>query len=216
MSEPVTANESLEELAGKKIAAHFLAQGLDAQAEYEHRVIDHLGALIAATILQSNSGFRKVVVPRIRHIEKEYPQYTTVNALLTLMRDGETPAFLKMKEGIKSYRFETFVRFLAQRGINTMEQLREALQDESFCDEMERLEGFGKKSVDFMKIYSGLESIAIDRHLREFAISAGINKKNYDFLQKAYLKAAHILKMSPRDLDRQIWEYQSGSSTKLD
>lgn len=206
----MTKDDDLIRLAGRRLAEHFHDKGLSTRKTYAHKPIEHLGALLAATILQGSSSFERVVKKRIARIEEKYPSCLTVSQIRReIIEQKKTHEFLELRHGVKTYRFERFVELIAQHGIESRADLKEALKKEEFCKELLRLDGIGNKSIDFLKINIGLFSIAVDKSLKQFALSAGVNKRNYNFLRDAYLEATRILGMNPQDLACRVGEYEA-------
>lgn len=58
-----------------------------------------------------------------------------------------------------------------------------------------------------MKILSGTESLAIDRHLFKFLELVGIPKYSYEETKLIYEKTAKSLNITAYELDKLIWSY---------
>jgi hypothetical protein len=60
-----------------------------------------------------------------------------------------------------------------------------------------------------MSCLVGLDRIAVDRHIKAFAIEAGVLVADYDSLGAAMSYAADLLGMSRRDFDAWVWQTTS-------
>ncbi|TOO24339.1 hypothetical protein CGH40_22920, partial [Vibrio parahaemolyticus] len=77
--------------------------------------------------------------------------------------------------------------------------------DADFCNELQTLNGIGPKTVDYMKCLVGIDSVAVDRHIKSFAKAAGIERFDYDFLRDVFCSAADLLSISRRSFDSWVW-----------
>jgi hypothetical protein len=66
--------------------------------------------------------------------------------------------------------------------------------------------------VDYLACLVGIESIAVDRHVRAYARRAGVESQDYDFLREVFCGAADLLSLSRRAFDGWIWRKESGAS----
>lgn len=51
----------------------------------------------------------------------------------------------------------------------------------------------------------GIDSIAVDRHVRAFARSVGVENDDYHFLRKSFCCAADLLSLPRREFDAWLW-----------
>jgi endonuclease III len=72
-----------------------------------------------------------------------------------------------------------------------------------------QIEGVGPKTIDYLKMLSGNQAIAVDRHLFKFLELADITIETYQEANAIYCKAAEMLKISQYELDRKVWLFMS-------
>ena len=77
--------------------------------------------------------------------------------------------------------------------------------------------GVGLKTVDYLKIMAGLQSIAIDRRLMTFLgnASIAINPNDYSTAREILRRAAGLLSVPEADFDHSIWRYMGGEDIAL-
>ena len=112
-----------------------------------------------------------VVRPRVLVILQAHPSRSTISSLVALIKASEVGAFLNWRHFEKISRFEALVLFLEERGVEDVQDLRLALASAEFCDAIQTVSGVGPKTVDYMACLVGIDSIAVDRHVRAFARS---------------------------------------------
>lgn len=174
---------------------------------------DHLGAILADSVLQAGLNYRTVVRPRITRILISYPDAATTAGLLSLLDAGQTREFLGWDHAVKVHRFERLVRFIDRESILTSAELRTRLHDDSFGEGLQELNGVGPKTVDYMACLVGIETIAVDRHIRNFAQRVGVESTEYDYLKRVFCIAADLLAVSRREFDAWIWRREASKAT---
>ena len=172
-------------------------------------VYHHMGAVLADSVLQAGLNYAKVVKPRIASILKTFPNAATVNVLIEVIEAEGSSKFLQWEHGEKISRFDGLVAFVAEAGIESTCDMGEALRDDHFRADIRRVRGVGPKTVDYMACLVGLDSIAVDRHIRGFAEFAGLENNSYEYLRDVFSFAADFLCISRREFDASIWHYQS-------
>ncbi|WP_422650335.1 hypothetical protein [Cupriavidus sp. H18C1] len=125
--------------------------------------------------------------------------------MLDLIEARETGAFLNWRHHEKVARFEALVVFLRARGVEDLQDLRTQLMLEAFRRAMQTLHGIGPKTVDYMGCLVGIDSIAVDRHVRTFARRVGVENDDYHFLRRAFCCAADLLALPRREFDAWLW-----------
>jgi len=173
-----------------------------------------MGAVLADSVLQAGLNYAKVVKPRIASILETFPHASTVNTLIEVIETEGSPKFLRWEHGEKISRFDSLVTFVAEAEIESTSELGEALRDDSFRSDIQRLRGVGPKTVDYMACLVGVDCIAVDRHVRGFAVFAGLEDSSYDYLRDVFSFAADLLSVSRRDFDASIWHYQSAKTAR--
>ena len=196
-------------LAARRIADYAMDEGAAVNRHSARAVCEHMGAVVADSVLQAGLNYSTIVRPRVLNIMNSYPELTTVSSLRALVGRQETHEFLNWRHNEKVTRFENLVEFLWRRGVEYAADLREQLALGEFCEAVQRINGIGPKTVDYMACLVGVESIAIDRHVRAFARSAGVENDDYSFLKNSFCCAADLLELPRREFDAWLWQRAS-------
>ena len=87
--------------------------------------------------------------------------------------------------------------------------LTEWLDIERNIGQLRKVDGIGPKTIDYLKILSGNQAVAIDRHLFAFLELAGICHCSYQEASLIYSKVSELLNISQYELDRKVWLYMA-------
>lgn len=191
--------------SARQLANYAMEQGISSGQQAHRPIYNHMGALLADSILQAGLNYASVVKPRIEYILTEHLEKNTTLALIELIESQQTSQFLNWSHKTKITRFEATVHFLHSHSINSSTELRDNLEKSSFGDKLRQIDGIGPKTIDYMKCLVGIDSIAVDRHIRTFAQNAGVKYSDYDFLHKSFCSAADLLSISRRGFDSWVW-----------
>ena len=167
----------------------------------------HMGATITDAILQAGLNYHHVVYPRVLKILVEYSDYKTTCDFIILMQVLPLTEIVNFKNSKKLQRIRDLSWFLYNNGIENEDQLAKWLDAEKNVSLLRKVNGIGPKTVDYLKILSGNQAIAIDRHLFTFLEMAGIYHCSYDEASLIYARAAELLNISQYELDKKIWLY---------
>lgn len=200
-------------LAARSIADHARDEGALVGKHAPRATCSHLGAVLADSVLQAGLNYATVVRPRVLKILRTHSDLDTVSALRALIERQETGEFLSWRHHEKVARFESLVDFLYSWGVEDAHDLRERLGAEMFREAMQALHGIGPKTIDYMACLVGIESIAVDRHVRTFARRVGVENDDYYFLRKSFCCAADLLALSRREFDAWLWRRAAVSSS---
>jgi hypothetical protein len=192
-------------LAARRIADHAKDLGALVEEKNPRVTCEHLGAVLADSVLQAGVNYITVVRPRIAAILRAHPNRLTISSLVVLIQEGKTGAFLSWRHHEKVTRFESLVLFLKGWGIEDVNDLRDSLVSDRFCDAVKTVNGIGPKTVDYMACLVGIDSIAVDRHVRMFAKMVGVKNDDYQFLRKSFCCAADLLSVPRREFDAWLW-----------
>lgn len=199
-------------LAARQVANFAREQGAH-RSEYQRRATyTHIGAVLADSVLQSGLNYNSVVRPRVQRIISSFPDADSVNRLMILVHTQQISDLLNWQHPVKQKRFEDIVIFCDMHHVDGVDDLRSCLVTEEFCEEIQTVNGVGPKTVDYMACLVGIDSVAVDRHIRNFAAKVGIIQTDYVFLKKAFCFAADFLSISRRDFDAWIWSRESQSN----
>lgn len=213
MSQTKAKGSAIEILiAARRIADHAKDEGALREEKIPRATCEHLGAVLADSVLQAGLNYTHVVRPRVLAILQSYPKLNTVSALFGLIQQQKTSEFLNWRHHEKVTRFEALVTFLQEWGIEEVQDLRAHLVAEDFCDAIQTINGVGPKTVDYMACLVGIDSIAIDRHVRSFAKTVGVQNDDYFFLRKSFCCAADLLTLPRREFDAWLWRRAAFSS----
>ena len=166
----------------------------------------HLGAAMADAILQAGLNYRTVVYPRVVTIVEDYPEAATLTGVRCIVDVGDLGEFLRWKHHEKIQRFRDLVHYFDQMQVETTDILRVRLGDAEFQSGLLTVPGIGKKTVDYLACLVGLNTIAVDRHIKAFCQECGVNVGDYDTLRSIFLYASGLLDLPSRDFDGWVWE----------
>ncbi|RZU47918.1 hypothetical protein EV700_0886 [Fluviicoccus keumensis] len=192
-------------LVARRIANHAKDKGVLFDEKPLRATCEHLGAVLADSVLQAGLNYNTVVRPRVQAILRLHPNRHTISSLASLIHDGETGAFLNWRHNEKVSRFEALVAFLQRSGVEDFLDLRAGLASDEFCASIKTVNGIGPKTVDYMACLIGLDSIAVDRHVRTFAKAVGVERDDYNFLRASFCCAADLLELPRREFDAWLW-----------
>lgn len=200
--------------AARCIADHAVRSGVLESRISCRPVYNHMGAVLADSVLQAGLNYAKVVRPRVAAILRLFPHAETLTALIDVIDREGSVKFLQWEHSEKVSRFDALVSFVAEEKIDCTAELSRALQDSVFRAQIRNVRGIGPKTVDYMACLVGADCIAVDRHIRGFAECAGLEDTSYDYLRDVFSYAADLLSISRREFDAGIWLYQSEKSAQ--
>lgn len=169
----------------------------------------HMGATITDSILQAGMNYRHVVYPRILKLLTEFPDYKTTCDFIILMQVIPLTELVDWKNEKKLQRIHDLSWLLFNNGVENEDQLATWIDIEENVSLLKKISGVGPKTVDYLKMLSGNQAIAIDRHLFAFLELAGIFNQTYHEASLIYNKASELLGISKYELDRKVWLYMS-------
>jgi endonuclease III len=169
----------------------------------------HMGATISDAILQAGTNYDRVVRPRIKTIRDVYPEATTTSAFRRLLMEKGSKTVLSWKDDEKPNRVVALTEFFLSEGIETEEGLRKWMTCESHRCRLLKIRGIGPKTVDYIKILVGLQTVAVDRHVVTLLREAGIPASGYEEAQEILNLSADLLEMKRAFFDHSIWQYMS-------
>lgn len=192
-------------LIARRIANYAKDEGVLLGDKKVRLTCEHLGAVIADSVLQAGLNYTTVVRPRVLDILRAHPECLTISSLLSVIKNGGSGAFLNWRHHEKISRFEALVIFLHGWGIEDAEDLRAGLGTDEFCCAIQTVNGIGPKTVDYMACLVGLDTIAVDRHVRAFAKAVRVDNDDYQFLRETFCYAADLLSLPRREFDAWLW-----------
>lgn len=201
-------------VAARRIADFAKELGADLEHFEIRPTYDHMGALLADSVLQAGLNYNSVVRPRILAILAHYPELSRTSDLLELIERGKTSLLLNWTHHEKVDRFEALVVFFRDASVEDVDDLKSSLLDEGFAAALRGVRGVGPKTVDYMGCLVGVDSVAVDRHVRTFARRVGVLEDDYDFLKTVFCYAADLLSVSRRQFDAWVWHRESSLSER--
>lgn len=199
-------------VAARRVANYAKELGADIERQEIRPAYDHMGALLADSVLQAGLNYNSVVRPRITTILTSFPDQNRTSLLVDLVHRGDTTTFLNWTHSEKVNRFEALVTFLSNASVEYVDDLKECLVDRAFLVSLRAVRGIGPKTVDYMGCLVGIDSVAVDRHVRTFAKRVGVMEDDYDFLKIVFCYAADLLSVSRREFDAWVWRRESSLS----
>lgn len=169
----------------------------------------HMGATITDAILQSGLNYRHVVYPRVAKLLSKFSEYRTTCDFIILFKTIPLRDLLNWKNEQKLDRITRLSWFLSENEVENEKQLYLWLNNNEHLNMISEINGIGPKTIDYLKMLSGQQSIPIDRHLFKFLELAGVVVKTYEEANSIYCKAAEKLKINQYELDKKIWSYMS-------
>ncbi len=171
----------------------------------------HMGATITDSVLQAGLSYRNVVYPRILKLLTEYSDYTTTCDFIILMQAVPLMKLIDWKNEKKLQIINNLCWLFFNNDIMNEDHLALWLNNEGNIEQLSLINGVGPKTIDYLKMLSGNQAIAIDRHLFRFLELAGICNRSYQEASLLYHKASELLGMSKYELDKNVWLYMSKS-----
>jgi len=169
----------------------------------------HMGATITDAILQSGLNYQYVVYPRVKKLLTKFNDYKTTCDFIILFKTIPLGELLDWKNEQKLDRISRLSWFLFENKLENEDQLSFWLTNNENIKMISKINGIGPKTIDYLKMLSGQQSIPIDRHLFKFLEMAGVIVKSYEEASFVYSEAAEKLNIKPYELDKKIWSYMS-------
>ena len=170
---------------------------------------NHMGATISDAILQAGTKYETVVRPRIEGILEIYAEAATTSAFWQLLKEKGPKTVLRWNDDEKPNRVVEFTKYLLEEGIETEKELGEWISSESNKTRLLQLRGIGPKTIDYIKILAGLQTVAVDQHLYALLREAGIEAASYEEARDILNHTADIMGTERVLLDHSIWQYMS-------
>jgi hypothetical protein len=175
---------------------------------------NHMGATITDAVLQAGIVYDTVVRPRVEHIRQSYPEASTPNGFLKLVAEKSAENVLKWNHPEKPARAVALATFFQAEGIETEGDLSNWLAIDENLPRLLEIRGIGPKTVDYLKILTGMNTAAVDRHMYTFLKEAGIQVQGYDDAKALLNATADEMGIYRPALDYSIWRYMSTKSKR--
>ena len=170
----------------------------------------NMGATLTDSILQAGMNYKNVVYPRVYNILTKYANYTSTCDFIILFQTIPIEKIIQWKNISKQNTICKLAWFLYDNKIENEDVLAQWLmRSNENAESLLQIKGVGRKTVDYLKLLSGLQAIPIDRHMFQFLKLAGIEASCYEEVSIILKKAARCLKIEESVLDKTIWNYMT-------
>jgi hypothetical protein len=203
----IRGNSLMRQPEAQRLAAYVQSLGINCNLQL--RTYGHIGATLADAVLQAGLNYTTVVAPRIERILSCFPEAKRTTGTLQLVNCIGVHEFLTWRNPAKPDRFMRLLRLFKDEAIETEEDVRAWLVHDENCSTVAALHGIGPKTINYLQILVGHDSVAVDRHVRKFVNAAGIPLGSYDEIRIIVCDAAKILAVASSSLDAAIWGYMS-------
>jgi hypothetical protein len=175
----------------------------------ERSTYGHMGATLTDAILQPGLNYRTVVYPRVQSVIARFPDATSTTAFWAVLETYTPANVLNWSHPEKLRRLLEFASLLLELQVQTEADLRRWVLAPGHAEILLSIKGVGPKTLDYVKLLTGVPTVAVDRHIRKFVAMAGIQIDDYDEIRCVVLESAEILELDPSTLDHSIWHYLS-------
>ena len=172
----------------------------------------HMGAIISDGVLQAGLNYENVVAPKVRDLIDRCPEAETTTGFLDAMISNRLLDLLNWAHPEKPRRIMAVTSLLHGLRVDTEGTFRDWLATPGSGAHLMQVRGVGPKTVDYFKMLVGLPSIPVDRHVRAFVSSAGVDRKRYEDVQQVIVLAADLLRVERNAFDRAIWSRAAAMS----
>ncbi|MFF9456437.1 HhH-GDP family DNA glycosylase [Streptomyces flaveolus] len=169
----------------------------------------HMGAVICDAVLQQARHYRRWVRPRVEELQAAWPDARTVTGFRAHAAEGRLGAVLRTTNRRKLAAIVAITDLLAASGVDTRDELRAWLTEDTSRSALLAVHGVGPKTVDYLSSLVGGAHVAVDVHLRSFARQAGVGATTYHELRRIYEETADRLGQDRGGLEHAVWNHMS-------
>lgn len=196
-------------VAAEKLAAYYVTSSDRFEPVTQRIPYYHMGATITDAILQAGMNYQTVVYPRVLNLLQNYADFKTTCDFLILMQTIKLEDLINWKNKRKLQNITQLSWLFQEFNVQTEGQLKLWLEHDQNLDVLLQINGIGPKTIDYLKMLSGCQSIAIDRHLFKYLRLSGIAVSTYSEAHTIYSSAADLLGITPYEFDKSIWNAMS-------
>lgn len=194
----------------KLLIDHAHSVGVDFnQAAVVHR--EHLGSVIVDAVLQARQSYKNTVAPRVAEFERDQPASATLTGFQAFLATGELSEAIRWRGATRLDRIGLIASALAECDIETVSDMHEAFASEATGEALEnrlrQIDGVARKTVNYLRILSGIDTCAIDMRLKRFASEASIEDRSVRHLEEVVAEAAREAHTTQRAIDAAMWAY---------
>jgi hypothetical protein len=210
--ENYSRRETVNMVADSAKLVKFLSsvEGFNSFLGPRHRY-EHMGATLSDAILQAGLNYRTVVAPRIKRLVVDHPEANTTSEFQKLIAFYGLKTLLNWKDPEKPSRIMELTWFFASEGLETESMARSWLQRPGNARLLLQLHGIGPKTVDYLSILVGISTLAVDRHIMNLLVAAGLQYSRYEDVKNVACLAADRLGVSRESFDQAVWMLSSAA-----
>ena len=180
----------------------------------------HMGAVLCDAGLQAGLNYQAVVAPRIERLVHHWPTSTTTRAFQRKARRYGLVDVLRWRDPLKLARIDAMAELFASHDVDTCQDARRWLRTATAEMRLLDIHGVGLKTVDYLRILVGISELAVDRHIRAFANSAGVTGNDLA-IKGQLVRAASRCGLALDHADELLWRRATGvlesqDATQLD
>lgn len=187
------------------------------QKDLQHICEDHIGIDLADAVLQRQLHWNAKVRPRLDRIRSTYTRARTISGLNAILRQVPAATFLGWPASQPNRRwcrvkvFLSLVNLFNGEGVDTETDLKVWLSNGDNVAKLRAVDQIGDKTIDYLKLRVGIETVAIDVHLTRFLREAEIDAGHMKYAdQRAImLSAANLLGLAPSYFDYSVWRHMT-------
>ncbi|MGW3582462.1 hypothetical protein ACWDM8_14155 [Streptomyces rubiginosohelvolus] len=168
-----------------------------------------MGAVICDVSFQPRCKYEGTLRPRLLHLQSSWPDARTVRGFQRRLVTEDLAVAMKFNHARKVATAHAITDLLAAHEVDTCEDLHTWLDRQDNRAALRTVKGVGPKSIDYIGNLVGRSHVAVDVHLRAFAVDAGATDLPYDQLRAAYEEAAVILGHDRGALEHAVWRHRS-------
>lgn len=182
--------------------------------ESEERLgYQHMGGTLTDAILQCGLNYRTVVYPRVASVIRRFPTASLTTSFWNVLHLYSPADVLSWSHPEKPRRLLDLTRLLVENDVQTEKDLSCWIDMPTNANTVLSIKGIGPKTLDYLKLLVGVQTIAVDRHIRTFVALAGLQVEKYEEIRQVVLDSALMLNINAASLDHSIWRYVSKYNT---
>lgn len=168
-----------------------------------------MGAVICDVSFQPRCNYERTLRPRLLHLQLSWADARTVRGFQRRLVTEDLAVAMKFNHAQKVATAHAITDLLAADGVDTREDLYAWLDHRANRAALRAVKGVGPKSIDYIGNLVGRSHVAVDVHLRAFAVDAGVPDLPYARLRAVYEEAAALLGHDKGGLEHAVWRHKS-------
>ncbi|MEU4256181.1 hypothetical protein AB0B42_01130 [Streptomyces fradiae] len=168
-----------------------------------------MGAVICDASFHARRKYESTIRPRLVQLQSAWPDAATVRGFQARLAAEDLAAAMNFNAPGRVATAHAITELLVARGVDTRDDLHSWLNHQQNRAALRAVRGIGPKSVDYIGNLVGRSQVAVDIHLRAFAVDAGITDLRYEALRATYEETAAILGHEAGGLEHAVWRFKS-------